>query len=163
MHKLGGNETCRCVRSALTDSEESTVRKAVLATITASALALTACGGATEESSRGHDSDQPVVGPAANVAELSEELDELLLEGVEASNWDDATEGWASDVTGTEVNGATLLAYTTLDVNDGGAVDNAELIGGEILQLIDGDPATEQIARVTVSYSDGRGAYTEQL
>lgn len=138
------------------------MRKTVLATITVGALALTACAG-DDQASHGGSGEQVVMGAADNDEQLAERLDELLLEEAGASSWEEATEGWARDVVSTDVNGSTLLVHTTFDVNDGGAASDAEIIGGEVVQIVRGEPTAGEVGKVTVTYSDARGAYTEQL
>lgn len=141
------------------------MRKTVLATIAVGALALTACGSDNEASSAdpGSTGDQTVVGSVADSEQLAEELDELLLSDQGISSWDEATDGWARDVVGTDVNGGTFLVHTTFDVNDGGAAADAEIIGGEVVQIVSGDATEGDIGKVTVTYSDARGAYTQRL
>lgn len=141
------------------------MRKTVLATITAGALALTACGSDSEASNAEPYSpgEQTVMGAAVNDEELAESLDELLLQEAGVSDWSEATEGWARDVVGTDVNGGTLLVHTTFDVNDGAAAADAEIIGGEVVQIVSGEPTEGDVGKVTVTYSEGRGAYTQQL
>ena len=139
------------------------MRKTVLAAITVGALALTACGSDNEATSHGGAGEQVVRGAVAEDGQVAEELDELLLDNAGASSWEEATEGWARDVVGTDVNGGTLLVHTTFDVNDGAAAADAEIIGGEVVQIVSGEPTEGDVGKVTVTYSEGRGAYTQQL
>lgn len=140
------------------------MRKVAVATIIVGVLAVTAC-----TSDNGIDSTAPdnadshaVVGPVNNETEVSEQLDEFLLSSQGVASWDEATDGWGRDVTGTEVNGFVLLVHTTL-VNERGAVGDAARISDEVVRLISGHPAADQLGRVTVSYHAGRGAYSAHL
>lgn len=151
------------------------MRKLTVAAITVAALTLTACtsdnvgddntAGAVAQTDRGTDHNDPSADTGENPAEQAaqEELDQALLDSHGASDWSEADEGWASSVTGTDVNAGTLLIYTTLDPNDGSAVDDAEMIAGEAYSVIAGEQAADDLTKVTVSYQGGRGAHTEQI
>lgn len=141
------------------------MRKTVLATITAGALALTACTSEDDTTRAAPDGPGAPAGAgvAKNEAELSAQLEEHLLSSQGAPSWEEASEGWASDVFDTELNGSVLLVHTTFDVNHGGRVDDAERIGEEVIRLISGHSAASEVGRVTVTYYDARGAYSQQV
>ncbi len=140
------------------------MRKYVVATITAGVLALTACtsDNSASDVASGPTDAQVVVEPASDGTELYERLDKRLLSEQGAPSWSEVTEGWGRDVTGTEGNGDVFLVHTTFtDTND--RVDDAARIGNEVVDIVRDTPGAEQIGRVTVTYHEGRGAYSVNL
>lgn len=138
------------------------MRKTILAIIAAGALTMTACT-TTDMTIPGTAGDREIQGPVGDATAAAEQLDELLLSSLGVSDWEEATEGWGRDVTGTDINGTVFLVHTTYRVNDGDRSDDAELIGEEVIRLIAGDPAAQELGQVNVTYGDGRGAYFRQL
>lgn len=151
------------------------MRKTALAAITLSALALAACtsDNVGDDNTPGAvaQQDQGAVGSqvdnqaygGSDDQEIEADVDQALLDAAGTSDWADTEEGWAGHVMGTDVNVSTLLIDTNLDPNDGDAVETAEQIGNEAASALEGERAAEQLTKITVSYNDGRGAYTQQI